>query len=302
MSIGLSFRHVVADERTFNNFMKSWALICKSLLEGKSSVSIFTSLPFYDRNVIIDPNSQLETTLLNQWWDRKIPQKEQKIDLANMVRATFVLSGTDLEGIKNRIIAQCKKINQPQPLLLSSYVMACAFVWVCLVETQETKRDYLVEEPIYLGFNAGGIHRLDYRVPTTYFGNCVAFGRSRAMKNELIGEDGVVVAAKAIGKTIKELDKEVLRDAEQWICEWEELLGSDVHVMVVGSPKVDLYEMDFGWGKPNKMDKISIDSINAICLTESRDLKGGIEVGVSLNKASMDSFTCLFHDGLKLLP
>lgn len=305
MCIGLSFCHAVADERTFNNFMKSWALICKSLFEGQSNVHLQSSLPSYGRNVIIDQKSHLQTTLLTQWWDHMILAKGQERDLSNMVRATFVLSVTHLEGIKNWIIAQCNSTNEPHPLLLSKYVLACAFVWVCLVKTQgitKSADSCEVQEPIvYLGFNAGGIHRLDFRVPTTYFGNCVAFGRLGVLRSELVGEDGVVVAAKAIGKTIRELDEDVLRGAEKWISEWEELLVSNVHVMVVGSPKVNLYDMDFGWGKPNKIEKISSDSVTSICLCESREFEGGIEVGVCLDKSSMDCFTSLFDRMLKVM-
>ena len=39
---------------------------------------------------------------------------------------------------------------------------------------------------------------------------------------------------------------------------------------------------DFGWGRPKRIEEISIDTTRAISLTESRDLEGGIEVGLAL--------------------
>lgn len=299
ISIGLSFQHVVADERTYNIFMKTWASTCKSLQEGKLSVPVIKSPPSFDRNVMIDPNDELETTLLNQWWNKMMSRECQRFDSSDMVQSTFVLSIDDMQRIKTMIIAQCKKMNQPQPILLSAYVLACSLVWVCLMKCQGITSANVSEKPAYFGFIAGGITRLDFTVPSTYFGNCVAFGRTGAMESDLVSENGLVMAAKAIGKKIKDLDQEVLRDAKRWIAEWEEMVASNVNVIVVGSPKVDLYDMDFGWGKPNKIEKISVDRGTAICLTESRDFKGGMEVGIALSKANMSKFSSLF-DVLKL--
>ena len=54
-----------------------------------------------------------------------------------------------------------------------------------------------------------------------------------------------------------------------------------------GSPKVDLYKINFGWGKPKKIEEISIDRKRGISLIESRDFEGGIEVGLALPKVRM---------------
>lgn len=224
-----------------------------------------------------------------------LSRKYQTFDSSDMVQSTFVLSIDDLQRIKTMITAQCKKMNQPQPILLSAYVLACSLVWVCLMKCRGTPSKNVSEKPAYFGFIAGGITRLDFTVPSTYFGNCVAFGRTGAMENDLVSDNGLVMAAKAIGKKIKDLDQEVLRDVRRWIYEWEEMMASNVNVIVVGSPKVDLYDMDFGWGKPDKIEKISVDRGTAICLTESRDLKGGMEVGIVLSEANMSKFSSLFE-------
>ncbi|KAM2482023.1 hypothetical protein COP2_040811 [Malus domestica] len=105
----------------------------------------------------------------------------------------------------------------------------------------------------------------------------------------------------AIGNTIKKLDKAILGGAEKWISEWEEMFGSELHVMVLGSPKVDLYETDFGWGRPGKIEEIGIDGVTGISLSESRDMSGGIEVGLVLPKPRMDAFTTLIIEGLNAI-
>lgn len=303
--IGLAYNHVAADGRTFNNFMKTWA----SFYRFGDSFSI-KSLPCFDRKVIVDSHG-LEGIFLNEWWKRRyskdiVAGNEANIaSLSDMVRATFVVGSTDMERIKTWIIAECKKNNVSLPIHMSAYVLTCAFIWVCLIKNQESTifEKCYGDDPNYFGFIAGGITRLNFPVPATYFGNCVGFGRAMAMRNELMGEDGVVVAAKAIGSTVKRLDKAFFEGAAKWISDWEVMLfGSELHVMVAGSPKLDLYETDFGWGRAKKIEEISIDCKRAISLTESRDMEGGIEVGLALPKTKMDAFSSFFNEGLKALP
>jgi hypothetical protein len=66
------------------------------------------------------------------------------------------------------------------------------------------------EDVTHSGFIAGGITRLEFEVPKNYFGDCVGFGKVSLRRNDLLGEDGVVIAAKEIGSTIKKLDASIL--------------------------------------------------------------------------------------------
>ncbi|KAM2263478.1 hypothetical protein ACFXTI_039755 [Malus domestica] len=307
--IGIAYHHVVGDERTFNNFIKAWASF--SCLGDSSNIAV-QSAPYYDRTAIVDALG-LEDIFLKEWWKRISSQgvvlganKNAIVNghSKNMIRATFLIDLAQMESIKNWIIELCNKGNESHPVHLSPYVLTCAFTWVCLLKTQENDNNYSKccdEDPNYFGFIAGGITRLGHPVPATYVGNCVGFGRSVASTKALLGANGVVVAAKAIGNTIKKLDKAILGGAEKWISEWEEMFRSELHVMVLGSPKVDLYETDFGWGRPRKIEEIGIDGVTGISLSESRDVSGGIEVGLVLPKPRMDAFTTLIIDGLNAI-
>lgn len=292
--IGFAYHHVVADGRTFNSFIKTWASLFRDL-----AFSINSVLPFYDRTVIKDTYG-LQSIFLKDWSNRKSSEEmvigvDACVNLSDMTRATFLMCPGHMEKIKQWIVARCKLRCKPQPPRLTPYNLTCAFVWVCLIKSQEEVNGKLVGNNLsYFGFNAGGITRLDYPVPTSYFGNCIGFARSMAIQRELCGEDGIIIAANAIGNKIKELDDAFLKGAENWISEWEVFYGSEPHVMVAGSPKLDFYETDFGWGRPKKIEEISIDSGNAMSFTGSRDVKGGIEVGLSLAKAKMDAFASFF--------
>lgn len=306
LCLGFAYHHLVCDGRTFNNFIKTWASFCQS--SDFSVVSPFSC----DRTIILDTYG-LVNILLDEWRERRcrgevIIGEETRIDLSKTVRATYVMSLKDMEKIKLWIVKQCKRKNQPQPVHLSPYVLTCSFIWVCYVRAQtqvgafgNEKYCSLEDNPLYFGFIAGGLTRLNYSIPPTYVGNCVGFGRPEARLNELIGEDGIIVAANLIGNKIKELDRAMFMRADKWISDWEELIGSELHLIAVGSPKLDLYNTDFGWGRAEKIEEISIDSMRAISLTESRDMEGGIEIGLTLPKPNMDAFNSRFYNLLSSL-
>ncbi|KAL4323296.1 hypothetical protein GQ457_11G019920 [Hibiscus cannabinus] len=298
--MGFSYHNVVADGRTFNSFIKTWA----SLFRDPSSVPINSSslLPFYDRTVIKDSYG-LQSIFLNHWSSSRESSQRMIIGVPDsvsaMVRATFLMCPADMENIKQWVVGRCKAKNMAQPPRLSPSNLTCAFVWVCLIKSHEKLNGNLIgKNQSYFGFNAGGLTRLGYPVPTTYFGNCIGFARTMATQSELCGEDGIIVAANAIGNRVNDLDEAVLDGAENWISDWGVFYGSgsEPHVMVSGSPKLDFYKTDFGWGRARKIEEISIDNAkgNAVWFTQSRDVEGGIEVGLALAKAKMDAFACFF--------
>jgi hypothetical protein len=67
---------------------------------------------------------------------------------------------------------------------------------------------------------------------------------------------------------------------------------------VAGSNRFGVYETDFGWGRPKKVEIVSVDRGLTIGLAESKDGNGGVEVGLVLNKHVMDLFSNLFLEGL----
>ncbi|KAK4285518.1 hypothetical protein QN277_002209 [Acacia crassicarpa] len=302
--IGITYQNIIADGRTFHNFMNTWAAFCSS----QDSSFPQKSLPFYDRGVIVDSHG-LEEVFLKQYWRRKrtnfITVHDTKVkssSLSDVVRATFLMGPTQMENIKRFIVSSCREKNESQPEHLSPYVLACAFLWVCMLKTQQitnnNSEDVRYKDPAYFGFIAGGMTRLQFPVPATYLGNCVGFGLASAMRGELLREDGIVVAARAIGGTIKKLDQGMLVGAEKWVSDWEGINGSELHVVATWSPKLKLYGTDFGWGGPRKIEEISIDKSRAISLISSRDVVGGMEIGLALPRDKMDSFTVFFNQGL----
>ncbi|KAK4723633.1 hypothetical protein R3W88_026412 [Solanum pinnatisectum] len=65
----------------------------------------------------------------------------------------------------------------------------------------------------------------------------------------------------------------------------------------------NLYDVDFGWGRPEKIEIISIDNSSGISMSISKykDSDGDLEVGWSLPKTRMSAFVAIFDHGLSFL-
>ncbi|KAL9420996.1 hypothetical protein AB3S75_038543 [Citrus x aurantiifolia] len=211
-----------------------------------------------------------------------------------------------MEKIKQWTISQCKNKSRPNPIRMSPYNLTCSLIWVCYVKAEAKVNEpgkSLGEDPCYFGFNAGGITTLYYRIPTTHFGNCSRFARCLATSDELLGEDGIIVAANVIGSKVKEPDREISGGAEKWISDYEVFFLSQSSMLWLLGHQSWSFSMRLilGGEKPKKIEEISIDKMRAISFTESRDVKGGIEVGLALTKAKMDAFTMFFSENLDVL-
>ncbi|KAF8389928.1 hypothetical protein HHK36_024447 [Tetracentron sinense] len=302
LCIGIATHHAVADGRIATMFMKSWASICRS---GDSSL-LPECLPIYDRFLIKD-TAGLGKIYLNELvkepneshtesnnrslvvMDPRAPPDTVK------VKGTFELSRSDVERLRKWVLTRREKDKQTLPLHATTFVLTCAYVWVCLVRAEEIKK-----KKVGFRFSVDCRARLDPPIPATYFGNCLAGQKISAETCEIMGEDGVAIAVEAFSETIRGLDSGVLRGMEEVFSiaqpeEQEWLIG------VAGSTRFGVYGTDFGWGRPKKVETSSIDNTGSISLTESRDGSGGVEVGLALNKHKMEVFASLFATGLKCI-
>ncbi|KAK2359541.1 phenolic glucoside malonyltransferase [Trifolium repens] len=313
-SIGISTHHAVLDGKSSTMFVKAWASTCKSLEETKSpNLEPFLE-PFLEREVIKDPKD-LENVFINSWnrisshFDKsnvksvKIMSNMFQPIIKDSVRATFELTRADLEKLNKRILSKWNNVvegaqEQEHPKKLSSFVLTCSYVSVCIAKAiQQSESDK--KQKFSFGFPVDCRDRLDHPIPKNYFGNCVSNHIVDTEPEDFIKEDGVVIVAKKIYGKIKNMDKGVLDGLDTLIFKLMAMIGEGIKgIGVAGSTKFGVYEIDFGFGRPEKVEITSIDRGLTIGLTESKDLKGGVEVGLVLNKHVMDLFHTIFHEGI----
>ncbi|KAL1827889.1 hypothetical protein ACET3Z_006301 [Daucus carota] len=281
-SIGFRNSHVVADGQSFSNFIRTWASINAKQLIGEFNYEILDTLPFYDRNVIKDPKGIASIFFKAQHENSgaifsAAPNEDR-------VQATFVMNLAQIQGLKNSVLDKIPHV--------STFMVACAYVWTCMAKTREALvHETEVEQQLVFGMDARA--RLDPPVPANYFGNVVLVCWNTLKTSELVGEDGFCKAVEEINKVLDEKinnNEGVLKGLETYFDDIEAAKGQPA-LGVAGSPKFDYYTTDFGWGKPKKYEHVT-----GICVT--RDLKGDLGIGICLSKIEMDSFTTTFIHGL----
>lgn len=302
LSIAVSFLHVAVDGPALHHFIKSWA----SIFAGKE---LDAPPPFHDRTVVQDPHG-LESAFLRLHWSIPGPinfyTEPISQRLGDKVRATLSLSKHQIERLKNWGKSQITKLGQPLEMespYFSSFVVTCSLVWVCFVVSHAGRESELVweDELCCFSFVANCRNgRLGYPIPRGYFGNCLAYCVAAIKKSEVLGGNGMVVGMKAIGKRVEEVEKEAVGNMVEEISVWMKSAESGIAVAVVGSPILGAYDTNFGWGRPIKTEVLQIDSGRLFCLGESRDEKGGIEVGLALSSPHMARFVAVWEQNLKL--
>ncbi|XP_047975666.1 phenolic glucoside malonyltransferase 1-like [Salvia hispanica] len=290
--IGVTNHHVAGDASSIFGFLKAWSLTAK--LGGEAE---FT-LPFYDRSVLKDSTRRTEI-----YWNqmRALKLGESK-PATNKVRATFVLQKTDIEKLKKLVM---EKEPDSNSIHISSFTVTMAYFWWCADRSAAEAGDQIGDEVVeYFGLAVDARSRMDPPLPAAYFGNCVGFVAAGLRHGVIRGEEGFLAAAKAFGEVIRDKVNrkgELLSDADEWLVKFGPLLANR-SFGVAGSPKLDMYGLDFGWGEAVKFESVSIDSDNGtISVCKSRDFEGGIELGVAMSKRAVDALSDAFYHGLKTL-
>ncbi|KAF5180459.1 malonyl-coenzyme:anthocyanin 5-O-glucoside-6'''-O-malonyltransferase-like [Thalictrum thalictroides] len=297
--IGLAIKHVVADGRTTTHFIKSWSSICR--LESDTSL-IGNSLPSHDRSTVKHVKPKRITTNLilmeklgvtKDTFHQIINKRDAQHTVpVGKVRATFVMLSSDITKLKQWVLSKEKEV-----LHLSSLVVTCAYVWVCLIKARRSTDANVNDEATeYFLVPADARARLKPPLPITYFGNCLDSAVATCKRSELIGEDGIVFAAELISKAIKKMD--INDETKEKGLSFYISLPREHLAAVSSSPRFAVYETDYGFGKPKKVEFVSGESIS---LSECPTVEGGLEIGVVRNKLEMDAFASLFANTLPAL-
>ncbi|ESQ32555.1 hypothetical protein EUTSA_v10004190mg [Eutrema salsugineum] len=294
--IGIAAHHSVLDGKTMNMFIKSWAHISKH--ETTSLPEDLT--PFLDRTVITVP-ALLEAKILelmsylsqdkNSLRSLKLPPTEEI--RPDLVRVTLQLTRENVKKLKER--AKSESTRSHLELHLSTFVVAYAYLWTCLVKTRGGDMD----RPVRFIYAADFRSRLNKPVPENYFGNCVFpigfFGYKAGL---FLGEDGFVNTVEILSDSVRGLGP-IEKACELYIDGTKRVEPGTQLGSISGSNQFGSYTSDFGWGKPTRSENVSIDRNEAFSMSERRDESGGVEVGLCLKKSEMDTFISLFHNGLE---
>ncbi|KAJ0437318.1 putative anthocyanin 6''-O-malonyltransferase [Helianthus annuus] len=285
ISIGMTNHHCLGDASTRFNFLKAWTSIAQS--GSDESFLANGTMPFYDR-LIKNPKldeSYLKFARLETFKEYQPP----KLEPTDKVRATFILPRTVLLRLKELVTTQV-----PTIAYVSCFSVACAYIWSCIASSTHEN------ELQVCGFAIDCRARMNPALPASYFGNCVGWCYVPAQSKVLTGKEGFVTAAKLLGESLHErlTDKDgIMKDIV-----FDDLFSSGVPPTIIGiagTPKLKFYDMDFGWGKPRKIETVSIDYSQSVSMNACREKDEDLEIGLSLPINQMKLFVNTFEEGLK---
>lgn len=287
--IGVANHHAVGDGASIVHFLQTWASINK-LNDENHLLSLGRKvLPAYDRTAVQD--SDKLTPLIWEMMKNSTPSLSSSISFpTHKLRATFTLTDAQILILKNFL-----KSKKPGAAHVTSYAAVCARVWCCMAGSAAAAGEKVGDDDgEYLSMPADCRRRLRPPLPNTYFGNCLVLILAESTHRRLIGKDGFVAAAEAIGEAMKESlgnEKGIMDGCIERYLKFSELKGERV-VGVSGSPRFELGGVDYGFGGMRKAEALHIDESVSVSLYKTRD---GIEVGVSLKKMKMDAFASFFN-------
>nr|XP_043629007.1 malonyl-coenzyme A:anthocyanin 3-O-glucoside-6''-O-malonyltransferase-like [Erigeron canadensis] len=292
ISIGMTNHHVLGDATTRFCFMNAWTSIARSG-STDSFLSNPTNLPFYDKSLVQNP--KLDESYLKFVKAETLKEDYQPQMLSgpsnNKLRGTFVLTRNIMTELKKTVLKEL-----PTLVYVSSFTVACAYIWSCLASTKN------VDEQQIFGFVIDCRARLDPPIPTTYFGNCLSGCMAMENTNLLKGKQGFINGAKLFGESLHKVltNKDgIVLDLSLYEDIFADGMLTTTMIGVAGTPKLKFYNMDFGWGTPKKVETVSIDYNGSISMNACKDSDQDLEIGVCLPDIEMEAFVRVFDDGLK---
>ncbi|KAJ6791812.1 transferase family protein [Iris pallida] len=298
VAIGYSVHHAVADGIAIWQFVAAWTGNCKAEMNSKPQPR--HRLPTFDRELIKHPRAEeiARNFLRTAAPDLPICPQAPGINEGRhqLARRTFVLDAPTIRSLKQRAMLQQQQHSnandgsrRPPP---SSFLALAAHLWTSFVRAKSLKP----EESSVFVLLADCRARLDPRLPEGYFGNCVRGVHADAPASALAAEDGLSRARAKLGGSIAEALEDPLGDVDRWLGDFAgvpfERLSS-----VAGSPRFKAYEADFGFGRPDRVELVSMNRDGEVALVGGKD-EGTVQVTVALNRNQMDAYAEAFLSGL----
>ncbi|KAE8806437.1 anthocyanidin 5-O-glucoside-6''-O-malonyltransferase-like [Hordeum vulgare] len=309
--VGTTLHHAVADDSSYVHFVRTWAAIHRRLVGADKKV-VDVAVPLFDRGVVRDDAGLREAFVR----DHLAAGDDGRLDYWDLTRrpggggvvlATFRFTEELLARLGKRLESETSARR------CSPYALACGAAWAGIVHARGgdgincnarhqfgfvtgCKPRASPPVPGRLRGTRSGAARRAAPTPGNYFGNCL--GLCRVEEDD--HDDRGLTASAAIWHAIEELAEQgrALRDARGWVRLVRESAAARA-VTVAGSPKLGIYAAaDLGapWGRPRKVEIVSVERTGALALAENLDGGGGIEVGVALPRGEMEAFRAFYGD------
>ncbi|XP_055827451.1 BAHD acyltransferase DCR [Solanum dulcamara] len=282
LAMGLAFNHAVLDGTSTWHFMTSWAQLCC----GATSISV---PPFLERTKA--RNTRVKLNLSEPSDAPEHANSATNGDVAASVdpplrERVFKFSESAIDQIKLKVNA-----NPPEGSTapsFSTFQSLSAHVWLAVTLARQLKPE---EYTVYTVF-ADCRKRVDPPMPESYFGNLIQAIFTVTAAGLLLSNP-IEFAAGMIQQAIAKHDAKAIEERNK---EWEsspkifQYKDAGVNCVAVGSsPRFKVYDVDFGWGKPEMVRSGSNNRFDGmVYLYPEKNGGRGIDVEISLEANAME--------------
>ncbi|KAJ1268439.1 hypothetical protein BS78_07G135300 [Paspalum vaginatum] len=302
LAVGVAVHHAACDGSASTHFLHTWAAAARKEAPPPP-------LPVIERSLVPDPRG-----LYDAFYQTAPTSDDMQVVHmvpAEQLLATFTLSRDDLQRVKDAVAAEAARRGVVAAPRCTSLVATLGLVWSCYQRAANSREATSSAAASSDDRKTCLLFPIDHRartkppLPDKYLGNCVGPAICLARGHELAaaGAGGVLSACAAVAAGIDEAVRGVgTSGMDAWMDRVREVAASAAGMLTVaGSPRFRVYEVDLGFGRPAKVDIVSVAKTCALALAESRHGAGGMEVGVSLPRDGMDRFQKCFADAIAAL-
>ncbi|KAI3880694.1 hypothetical protein MKX03_008105 [Papaver bracteatum] len=238
--IGCSMNHTVCDGTSFWHFIASWAEISRG-----GDFCHISCLPILER-FFFETDSQIRIPISTF---QLLPQRYSH-KTNPLVERIFRFEQGSIASLKAKANLEIS-ITERSITPISSLQALFAHIW--LATTRARKLDPNEETSFWL--TIGNRSRMNPPMPEAYFGNSLQHGVATAKAGDLL-EKGLGWAALLLNQVIVSCDNEkVLSIWKSWTVTPSFMFTGNSpppnNILVSGgSPRFNVYDNDFGWGKP----------------------------------------------------
>ncbi|KAF7068152.1 hypothetical protein CFC21_073929 [Triticum aestivum] len=284
VAVGVTVHHAVADGRGLWAFLEMWAAAA-GVQEGRVATSP-TPTPLHDRRLVsFCGDEELSRLFLLQVAPelpiirKQNPAPEQGSPLC---RRTFTFAAPTVRLLKQRLtVAGTGKAP-------STFASLAAHGWVSIARAKGFTDDALV----FTFFLADCRVHMSPSVPGAYSGNCVAGCLVSLRGSDLTGANGHARAVQAIAEAVKEVKRDPLGDSTNWRSKFAAIPPGRA-VILAGSPWFPAYGIDFGFGKPARVELASMNHDGEMVLVAGREA-GSVQASVAITQDKMTAFRDMF--------
>ncbi|XP_059667110.1 BAHD acyltransferase DCR [Cornus florida] len=277
--MGCAFNHAVLDGTSTWHFMSSWAEICR----GSHSISV---PPFLDRTKARDTRVKL-----NLEKPSDAPEKAKSAENGDVTKSDpplqekiFRFSESAIDQIKSNLNSNPSNGTKP----FSTFQSLSTHIWRAVTRARQLKPEEITVFTVF----ADCRKRVDPPMPENYFGNLIQAiftGTAAGLLSAHPPEFG----ANLIQKSIEMHDSKAINERNK---DWESnpkifaYKDAGTNCVAVGSsPRFKVYEVDFGWGKPESVRSGTNNRFDGmVYLYPGKSGGRSIDVEISLEAGAME--------------